>query len=166
MFDKLQFVVVSVLMSGFVAERFLYFMDDRYGVSTFTWLFITYLFMLFPFIIHEFAKIQPRCRNKPFYKNMIQAMRNAAWTVGTVDVFSFASGFIPVVGTILSIVGFFPLIGTPAIWLANYAIYKILSKLFNFVKKKNYCKDTDNKYALMAVGASIGLAVIYEYLPF
>lgn len=166
MFDKIQFVVISVLLSGFIAERFLYWMDDMYGVGTFMWVLITYLFMLAPFIVHEYAKISPRCKNKPFYTNLIQAWRNASWTVGTVDVFAFASGFIPIVGTIISIVGFIPLVGTPAVWLANYAVYKILSKLFSFIKKKNYCKDTDNKYALMASGASLSMAFIGEILPF
>ena len=66
MFDTILFLVLSVIFSGTLADLFLNYLDEAYGVSTFVWYFVTYLFVMLPMGFHKYARDSSKCKQKNF----------------------------------------------------------------------------------------------------
>ena len=166
MFDTVLFLVLSVIFSGTLADMFLEFLDEKYGVSTFVWYFVTYLFVMLPVGIYKYASDSSKCKKNIFFTNMIQAIKSAAITVGIVDILSIVVGFIPVVGNIISVIEYIPLIGTPAVWLACYFIYYGVTKFFSLFAKDAHCTNIGLTAPLVFSGISLSKSFILDFLPF
>lgn len=167
MFDTVFFLVLSVIFSGTLSDLFLNYLDEEYGVSTFVWYFVTYLFTMLPMGIYKYASDSSKCKQKNFINNIIQAIKSAAITVGMVDILSVVISFIPIVGTIVSILEFIPLIGTPVVWLGCYFIYYCITHIFSLIFEKNiYCSNIGLTSPLIFSFISIFKSYILDFLPY
>lgn len=166
MFDTTLFIVLTVLFSGSVANTFLEYIDEEYGVSDLSWTIITYLFLIIPFGIHKYAKKYKDCKKRNFVENMMESFKSAAKTVAIVDLLTILIGFIPIVGTFVGLVEYIPYIGSTSVWLVCYFIYKIINWFFNKISKPNPCSDISIFMSLTFTGFSIGKVFIEDLIPF
>mgnify|MGYP001247497596 CR=1 FL=1 len=172
MFDTVFFLVLSVIFSGTLSDFFLNYLDKKYGISTFMWYFVTYLFVMLPMGIYKYANDSSKCKQKKdsrneYISNIIQAIKSAAITVGMVDILSFIIRFIPIVGNIVSILEFIPLIGTPSVWLGCYFIYYCITHIFSLLfMKKIYCSNIGLTSPLIFSFISIFKSFILDFLPY
>ena len=97
---------------------------------------------------------------------MIQAVKSAAITVGIVDILSFVVGFIPIVGNVVSVLEYIPLIGTPAVWLACYFIYFGITEFFSLFAKNKHCTNIGLTAPLIFGSISVFKSFILDFLPF
>ena len=166
MLDKTFFLVFSVILSGTMSNLFLNYMDSKYNIGNFTRYFVTYLFVMVPMSLHLYAKNTSKCKKKNFISNGIEALKSATVTVGIVDILSFIIRFIPIIGTIHSLIEYIPLFGIPSVWLTSYFIYTNIMNLIKIFKKKNNCSNTSSVKVLVFMTVSLVKSLLYNIIPF
>lgn len=160
MFDSVAFFVGAVLMSGTISNLFLNYIDEKYGVNTILWYVIAYLFLLLPMSIHRYSNQTDNC------KNILEALKESAVTIGSVDILLFGITLTPVVGTLFNLLDYVPHVGTPLTWLASYTLYYYLSTIFKFLIKADKCTNISLIKALGFFIVSLLKGIILDFLDF
>ena len=164
MYDTILFLVLSVLFSSTVSNLFLDFLDEQYGVNTFIWYFITYISIMLPVSIFKYNSSSSKCKKRDSFNNMIQALKDTAVTVGIVDILSLVIIFIPVIGSMVDVIEYVPLIGTSIVWLGCFFLYHYSTKFFTLFIKNKYCGNIDTATSLIFSFVSILKPFISNFL--
>tara|TARA_B110000977_G_scaffold195723_1_gene274693 strand:+ start:412 stop:1029 length:618 start_codon:yes stop_codon:yes gene_type:complete len=170
------YVSLFVVMAYLATNPVLTILDDKYGLNNYVWFGLSHIFKVMPFVYDQYKRYGDKCNKKKYtvLQKIYYSVKSSLFTVAMIEIGLFILGYVPVIGNIISMFGYIPLIGEPALFIAGYLFiiinkhlnpfYYLQEQLFFYLFNKLLgikFGDCEEPYLVLAGGGLVGSGLLY-----
>lgn len=152
--------ILIPLITKIILSYLLSYLADEYDLSTSIIVLIDVVVGLLASLIPLYIRTKKTC--KRFNKeNFINTFSQGSMVEAVAEIFSWGAGFIPILGMIISILEFIPVIGQVIPWGIAYATAYIVLNMVNNEDPNSFCFKNKYKFIISIISILITTALKY-----